>query len=170
MMARIDDHVDPQQEYENYSVRQCIFDPDIDIEDTYSAVIQYDGGALLNYSLNGSMPYEGFRLGINGTEGRIEYKELHAPMRQPFPDEGPATITYIPLFGGREIIDLINLGGGHGGGDPLIRDELFIGPDLLAPVERQAELKDGIDAVLTGVALYRSVQQKRPIKIEELRK
>lgn len=168
--AKIDDHVDHTQQYENYSSRQCIFDPEINIEDTYSAVIKYSGGAFLNYSLNGSMPYEGFRLGINGTEGRIEMKELHGDnSRFPFPAEHyTPIITYIPMFGGRERIDVINFGGGHSGGDPLLLDELFIGPDHLSKVNRMADLSDGIEAVLTGVAIYKSAQQAKPILMESL--
>lgn len=172
-VGKIDDHVDHSQTYQGYNSRQCIFDPQIDIEDTYSAVIKYDNGAFLNYSLNGSMPYEGFRLGINGTEGRIEMKELHGgdSRRFPFPiqNNNLPTITYIPLFGGREVIDVINLGGGHGGGDPLMRDELFIGRDPLNKVERMAELSDGIEAVLTGVALYKSVQSGTAVSIDSLK-
>lgn len=170
--TKIDDHIDHSQQYENYSTRQCIFDPQINIEDTYSAVIKYDGGAFLNYSLNGSMPYEGFRLGINGTEGRIEMKELHGDSRRfPFPAEGyTPVITYIPMFGGREQLDVVNLGGSHGGGDPLLLDELFIGKDPLNKVNRMADLSDGIEAVLTGVAIYKSAQQGKSISIKEMEK
>ncbi len=168
--AKLDEHVDPAQKYEGYSPRQCIFDPQINIEDTYSVVVQYDGGAFLNYTLNASVPYEGFKLGINGTEGRIEYNEYHAASRLPFPDPGPQPIIYIPMFGGREQIDLINLGGGHGGGDPLILDELFIGQDELSPVKRLAGIEDGIDAVLTGVAVHRSANEHKIISVDEMRK
>lgn len=170
-LRKIDDHIDTAQQYENYSPRQCIFDPDINIEDTYSAVIKYDNGAFLNYTLNASVPYEGFRLGINGTKGRIELKDLHAPMRWPFPEsEKDGAITYIPMFGGRERIDVVNLGGGHGGGDPLILDELFIGPDPLATVQRQADLNEAIEVVLTGLSVFKSIQQKKPIALQPLRK
>ncbi len=166
---KLDEFVTTSQVYQNYSNRQCIYDPEIDIEDTYGAVIKYDKGAILNYSANFSMPYEGFRLGINGTKGRIEMKELHAPNRLPFPAEEGEKITYIPLFGGREEIDIVNLGGDHGGGDPLMRDELFIGADQLCKVQRQASVWDGIDVVLTGIAIYRSILEHRPIPMDELR-
>ena len=157
--------------YEGYSPRQCIYDPAIDIEDTYGAVIRYGQGAILTYSLNGSMPYEGFSLGINGTEGRLEFKELHAKDRLPYETANiNEPIVYIPMFGGREKIDTITLGGGHGGGDPLLRDELFIGEDKLAPVCRKAGLEEGIDVVLTGIAMYKSVLEHRAISMEDLRK
>lgn len=73
------------------------------------------------------------------------------------------------MFGGRELMDVINLGGGHGGGDPLLRDELFIGPDPSSIVQRMASLSDGIEAVLTGVAIYKSAQQGKPVSIDSLR-
>ncbi|MFH1616745.1 MAG: Gfo/Idh/MocA family oxidoreductase [Planctomycetota bacterium] len=167
---KIDDHIDFAQEYEDYSPRQCIFDPQINIEDTYAAVFKYDGGAFLNYSLNGSVPYEGFRVAINGTEGRIEFFDPHGGARMPYPVPTSPTVTYIPMFGGRELIDLINLGGGHGGGDPLLSDELFIGPDPLAPVNRQASLEDGINAVLMGTAVRKSVDSGKVVSIEQMRR
>ncbi len=168
--VRLDEHVDPQQVYEDYSPRQCIYDPQIDIEDTYSVTAKYDGGAFLSYSLNGSVPYEGFHLAINGTEGRIEYDELHGGKRLPFPQPAEQSVVYIPLFGGREQMDLINLGGGHGGGDPLLLDELFIGPDPLATVDATASLEDGIEAVLTGSAVRQSAAEHRVVSVEQMRK
>lgn len=158
---KIDDHIDDTQEYDNYSPRRCVFDPEIDVEDTYAATMRFDNGAFLSYSLNGSLPYEGFHLAINGTKGRIECDELHALPRLPYDPAGiPETpvVTYFPLFGGRERIDVVNLGGGHGGGDPLLRDELFIGPDPLEKIRRQATLTEAIEAVLTGSALRESVK------------
>lgn len=169
MGEKLDEHLDPGQKYEGYSPRMCIFDPDINIEDTYAAVIRYDGGALLTYTLNASSPYEGYRLEIMGTKGKIEHEAFHCPKRLPFPDPGEKPIIYLPLFEGREQIDVINLGGGHGGGDPLTLDEIFIGEDKLCPVKRKAGLEDGIEAVLTGVAVRKSVDEHRPISVAELR-
>jgi predicted dehydrogenase len=166
----LDEFVSAARKYHNYSNRQCIYDPQIEIEDTYGAVIKYDGGAIMSYSVNFSTPYEGFRIAINGTEGRIEFDEIHAPMRLPFSQNViDETITYIPLFGGRERIEVINDGGNHGGGDPLMLDELFIGPDTTCPVTRQASVWDGIDVVLTGIGVAKSVQEHRVVTMQELR-
>jgi predicted dehydrogenase len=158
------------RKYEGYTTRQCIFDPQINIEDTYAAVMKYDGGAFLTYSLNASVPYEGFRVGINGTEGRIEFTDFHSMRGLPFRDSGPQPVCYIPMFGRRELIDATEATDGHGGGDPLILEELFLGPDLNAPVKRVAGLEDGIEAVLTGVAVHRSANEHRNISVEEMRK
>ena len=49
-----------------------IYDEAIDIEDTYSAVLQFRNGASAVYSCNFSTPNEGYTMAINGTHGRIE--------------------------------------------------------------------------------------------------
>lgn len=168
--SNLDEFVSESRIYKNYTNRQCIFDPQINIHDTYSATIKYDGGAFLSYTLNASVPYEGFSLGINGSKGRIEFKELHAKQRWPFPQsEYDGSITYIPMFGGREKVDVINLGGGHGGGDPLIRDELFMGVNTNSKIKCQADLKSGIDVVLTGIAINESIVKNQPIQLDILR-
>ena len=175
--VELDEHVTGLQGLNHYLARRsrmCIYDPEIDIEDTYAAVVRYDGGAFLTYSLNGSCPFEGWRLGINGLDGRIETEQIHRGVRSPLPDGrgggGPQPIRYFPLFGGRELIDPPAAGGGHGGGDPLLRDELFIGPDEDAKVKRQAPLMDGVLSVLTGVAVHKSVAEHRTVTIDELLK
>ena len=84
-----DDHIGAfdviKKQYTDYRPDRCIFDSAIDIEDTYVANVRYDNGALLNYSANFSCPYEGYRLAINGTRGRMVTQECHAPFRTPFP-------------------------------------------------------------------------------------
>ncbi|MBD8070605.1 Gfo/Idh/MocA family protein [Bacillus sp. PS06] len=166
-----DDHIDSRMKrkegYTNYRPDQCMFDSEINIEDTYTATVKYDKGSLLSYSVNFSVPYEGYRLAINGTKGRIETTEWHAPSRIPFPIS-EQTIEYFPLFGSKEIIHVVQREGGHGGGDPVIQEDIFIGPDPTRPYEILSGSKDGALAVTTGEAVWRSVQEKKMIRIEEL--
>jgi predicted dehydrogenase len=167
----LDEHVSGLQAFSHYDsplARRCIYDSEIDIEDTYAAVVRYDGGAMLSYSLNCSTPMEGFRLGINGLDGRVEAELLHRGGRSVLPAEGPERITHIPLFGGRRFIEPLPETGGHGGADPMLRDDLFYGPDPNEKVKRMAPLIDGVLSVLTGVALHRSIVERRPIRIAEL--
>jgi len=130
--------------------------------------VKYDGGAFMSYSLNCSTPFEGFRLGINGIDGRIETDHRQRGGRSILPEEGPERITHIPLFGGRQFIEPPAASGGHGGGDPLLKDDLFYGPDPDEKVRRMAPLMDGIHSVLTGVAVHRSLVENRPVRIAEL--
>lgn len=157
----------PQGNYTNYRPDQCIFDSEIAIEDVYTATIRYDKGALLSYSVNFSVPYEGYRLAINGTKGRIETTEYHAPKRVPFPTP-QQTIDYFPLFGSKETIHVVHKEGGHGGGDPVLLEDIFLGVDPNRSYQILSGSSDGAYAVATGEAVWRSVKEKRPINIQEL--
>jgi predicted dehydrogenase len=163
-----DDHLaDPGQgraasDYTGYRPDACIFDPAIEVEDTYAATIRYDGGALLSYSANFSAPYEGYRLAINGTRGRLETMEYHAPHRVPFPVP-QQTLVWHPLFGSREVISVVRSEGGHGGGDPLLLEDLFLGEDPRRSAPILAGARAGAMAVATGEAVWRSHRANRPV-------
>lgn len=166
-----DDHLGlfhgEKPKFTGYSTDSCIFDSDIKIEDTYTATVRYSEGALLSYSVNFSTPWEGYRLAINGTKGRIETTEYHLPARIPFHvDE--QTITYYPLFGSKEEIHVVNREGSHGGGDPILLEDIFMGPDPSRPYEIASDAIDGALAVSTGEAVWKSVRDGRPYTIKEL--
>lgn len=150
-----------------YPNDRYIYDPEIDIEDTYGAVLHYQSGAILSYSFNASTPWEGFTLGINGTEGRLElhlHTEPDPTGVTPAPSE-TARITRLPLFGGREEIIVEIRGGGHGGADPQIQRDLFAGegcPDL------RADGYAGAVAIAAGEAIWRSAREGRAYTIREL--
>lgn len=167
-----DDHIagmkqQGREEYTGYRPDQCIFDAEIDIEDTYTATVKYEKGALLSYSINFSCPYEGYRLAINGTEGRIETMEYHMPERVPFsvPEQ---TVDFFPLFGSKEVIHVVKREGGHGGGDPALLEDLFLGEDPTRPYPVLSGSRDGAYAVATGEAVWRSIEEHRPVRVEEL--
>ncbi|WP_042461636.1 Gfo/Idh/MocA family protein [Neobacillus dielmonensis] len=153
--------------YTNYRPDACIYDEEINIEDTYTATVKYDGGSLLSYSINFSLPYEGYRLAINGTKGRIETTEFHEPSRIPFkyPEQ---TIEYFPLFGAKETIEVVKNAGGHGGGDPVLIADLFLGPDPARKYPILAGSEAGAYSIAVGEGVWRSVQENKPIKIKDL--
>lgn len=158
-----------EKPYTNYQPDMCIFDDEIAIEDTYTATVKYNKGALLSYSINFSLPYEGYRLAINGTKGRIETMEYHSAPRVPFPIP-VQTIDYFPLFGAKETIHVVMRDGGHGGGDPVIQEDMFMGPDPNRHYPILSGSKDGAYSVTTGEAVWRSVKEHRPVLIEDLLK
>lgn len=165
-----DDHLMAGQDlgaYTGYRPDACVFDEEINIEDTYVANVRYDGGALLSYSINFSLPYEGYRLAINGTNGRIETQEYHAPSRTPFPVP-EQTIDLFPLFGAKETIHVVQKEGGHGGGDPVIQEDLFLGEDPTRPFDVLAGAEAGALSVAVGEAVWKSAKQGAPIRIETL--
>lgn len=167
----LDEHVSGLQKlshYKSHDARRCIYDSEIDIEDTFSAVVKYDGGASLAFTFHASAPYEGYRVGINGINGRLEAQHFavrgsHQPAQTSLPP-----ITVWPMFGGRQEVYPPPATGGHGGADPLLMDELVLGTDPGVSVQRQAPLMDGILSVLTGVAVNKSIAEGKPIRIADL--
>lgn len=166
-----DDHlstVSAQQSralYTDYAPDMCIFDSAIDVEDIYSATVRFKQGALLNYTANFSSPFEGYRLAINGTQGRLETQQLHARGTYNMPQHG---ISYYPLFGAPEEIAVINTEGAHGGADPLLQEDLFLGPDPQRPYDIMAASEAGVYAVALGEAMWRSSQSGQPVNIDYL--
>ncbi|MBM7789663.1 Gfo/Idh/MocA family protein [Tenggerimyces flavus] len=148
--------------------QRYIYDEAIDIEDTYAAVIRFQRGASMTYTLSFSGPWEGYRLGISGTHGRIEASDVT------FRDGGGETpesarITHYPMFGQPVSYVVPAAAGGHGGADPRLRHDLFAGPS-----EESVELgivadgRAGAYAVATGEAIWRSVRDNRAYELAEL--
>ena len=52
---------------------RSVFGDDISIEDTMAVLVRYKNNAMMSYSLNSYMPWEGFNVEFNGSKGRIEY-------------------------------------------------------------------------------------------------
>jgi predicted dehydrogenase len=154
-----------------YTKDRYIYDDEIDIEDTYSAVLRYQNGVSMSYSCNFSTPWEGYTLGINGTEGRLEVSHHSNPDPTgltPAPAEQD-TIVIMPLFGGREEIAVPLAEGGHGGADPMIQRDLFLAPSLESrELSLASSSYDGALAVAAGEAIWRSAKEQRPYTLAEL--
>ncbi len=149
---------------DNYHRDGCVFREDVDIYDTMSALVRYSNGVTMNYSLNAAMPFEGYRVAFNGERGRLEVRDYE---RQPWPAAEETEIHVTKNFGKRQKIALPKAEGGHGGGDDRLRDLIFrhaSAPDYM----RLPDSRAGAMSCLTGIAARTSVEQKRPVKLEEL--
>lgn len=148
-----------------------IYDEEIDIEDHYSAVVRYRGGAAMSYSCNFCTPWEGYILGINGTKGRVEITHRSDPdptgKTNPVSDVGH--ITYYPLFGGKQVIEIPAVAGGHGGADFAIQRDLFaeVSEESRA-LDLVADSRAGGIAVAMGEACWRSMKGGQLISIDSL--
>ena len=151
--------------------RRYIYDEEIKIEDTYSVAVRYRGGTTLSYSCNFCTPWEGYVLGINGTKGRVEitHRSDPDPTGKTNPASNAGEIVFYPLFGGKQIIEIPAVGGGHGGADFAIQNDIFRG---LSAESRKLELEAGSEAgsyaIATGEAVWRSIADGRPVKIASL--
>jgi predicted dehydrogenase len=156
-------YVDCESE-DGYQRDACVFRPDINIYDTMTANVRYSNGALMSYSLNTFMPYEGYHLAFNGLNGRLDVRCYE---RQPWPVEADAEIRVTKNFGKTQF-ELLKPGpGGHFGADPKLKRMIF-NPDTPDPLKQRAGSRAGAMSLLTGVAAVRSIEQKKPVRIGEL--
>ena len=58
--------------HDGYVRDRDVFGEGITIEDNLALVVDYANGATLSYSLNAHAPWEGYRVAVNGTLGRVE--------------------------------------------------------------------------------------------------
>ena len=151
--------------------KRYIYDKEINIEDTYSVLVKYSRGTSMAYSCNFSTPWEGYVLGINGTKGRVEI--VHHSNPDPTGKTDTASekgeITYYPLFGGKQVIEIPPVAGGHGGADFQIQRDLLGKP---ARISQELSLVAGSRAggysVAIGEAVWKSIKSKKPVAIKTL--
>lgn len=161
-----------------------VFTEGIDIEDNLSLVVGYRGGASMAYTLVAHSPWEGYRVAINGTEGRVEIEVVErgsvSPDRHTLDPsvaadadgvhgqvrpEGTKIILQrhwepaleIPVPEGE---------GGHGGGDAMLLSDVFVGPGNDA-LHRQAGYIDGIRSVIVGIGANESLRTGQAIRLAD---
>ena len=172
------------EQYDNYIRDNCLFRKEINIYDKMSTQVKYANNVTLNYSLTTYSPIEGWRVGFNGTEGRIEawldipyvddlsvdQAELHAQEMDQLGDDEKdhKTIILHNLWKEYEKIDVAFERGGHGGGDKRLQEKIFSNPDMPDPYKRAAGMRDGAMSVLIGVAARKSIESGEPIRIAAL--
>ncbi|MCS3442411.1 Gfo/Idh/MocA family protein [Microbacterium phyllosphaerae] len=174
------------EEHDGYTRDLDVFSEGITIEDNLALVVDYASGATMSYSLNAHSPWEGYRVAVNGTLGRVELEVVERgavlageglhPHIDPSLSGGDGTTSLRPE-GERLIVQRhweeayevsIDGGdGGHGGGDELLLSDVFEGPGD-DPLARPADWTDGIRSIAVGIAGNRSLETGLPVKVSEL--
>ena len=172
--------------HDGYHRDRDVFGDGITIEDNLALVVDYASGATLSYSLNAHAPWEGYRVAVNGTEGRAELEVvergavlvdegLHPVLDPSATDAGGADslrpqgerllvqrhweeAVEVPIDGGD---------GGHGGGDALLLRDVFVGPGE-DPLARPADWTDGVQSIAVGIAGNRSLETGLPVHVADL--
>jgi predicted dehydrogenase len=171
------------ESYDGYHRDQDVFGPGVTTEDNLAVIVDYDRGATLSYALNAHAPWEGYRVAVNGDQGRAELEVVERAAVL-VDAEGnvlidPTAVPESSLRTGGERLTLqrhwepateVKIEGGagaHGGGDALLLADIFRGPgdDWL---ERPADWLDGIRAIAVGMAGNASLDTGQPIKISDL--
>lgn len=173
------------EKYDNYIRDNCLWREEIDIYDKMAVQIKYANDVQVSYSLTTYSPYEGWRVAFNGFDGRldswldipweteemIEQSRLHAQeMDQQNQSEGEYydEIMLSRNFGGYELVKVPRTRTGHGGGDQRLQDDIFRNTGSNDPLKHAAGSRDGAMSALIGIAARKSIEESRPVKIEEL--
>lgn len=157
---------------DGYIRDKSVFGDDISIEDTMNVLVRYQSGAMMTYNLVAYSPYEGLRVTFTGTKGRLEYEVGEASYVNGAgrkEDEGAlksAKITVVPMFGAAYDVPVTWGEGGHGGGDPILLEDLFGNPPE-DPLKRAASHVDGAMSILTGICANKSIATGRAINIKD---
>jgi predicted dehydrogenase len=165
-------YLDAEKE-DGYIRDQSVFGDGINIEDTMGVMVKYKSNAIMTYSLNAYMPWEGYRVCFNGSKGRIQVSVVESS----YVNGGGKTsaegavksknITVFPMFGEPYEVDLQEGKGGHGGGDPVLLNDIFGVPEP-DRFNRAASHVDGVMSILTGIAANKSIATGLPVTVDNL--
>jgi predicted dehydrogenase len=163
-----------QEKYDGYFRDRCVFREDIDIEDTMNALVTYDTGATLSYSLNTFNAWEGYTVAFNGTKGRIEHTIVEAvyvngtETVQGGVADGGVSIKVIPLRGAARDIAPWSAEGDHGGGDRLMLEDIFLPDPAPDKYLRAADERAGACSIAVGIAANQSLATNAGVRIADI--
>jgi hypothetical protein len=127
----------------------------------------------MTYSLNAYLPWEGYRIAFNGTKGRIEMnvvEKSYVNSGGEKSQEGALknkSITVFPMFAAPYEVEVEEGIGGHGGGDPVLLNDIF-GTPQEDRFKRAANHIDGAKSILTGIAANRSIRTGQAVNVDDL--
>ena len=154
-----------------------VFGEPITAEDTMTVTARYANGVLLSYCLVAYAPWEGLRIAVTGTRGRLEM-DVTETVSHLKPDSVSAAaskgafkqtaIRVFPMFGAGYEVEAPVAEGGHGGADPLMLDDLFSPDPTADPLKRAATYRDGAASILLGIAANMSIESGELVDVGEL--
>ncbi len=160
--------------HDGYVRDRCVFRPEIDIEDTLNALVTYDTGATLSYSLNAFNAWEGYIVAFNGTKGRLEHSIVESvyvngteTVQAGVAADG-VRIRVVPLRGTGYDIEPWSAEGDHGGGDRLMLEDIFLPTPAPDKYLRAADERAGACSILVGIAANRSLETGAKVEIADL--
>jgi predicted dehydrogenase len=144
---------------DSYIPNKCVFSPEIDIEDFLNVGLAYENGVSVNYTLAAHCNYEGETIIFEGDKGRLEMICRYQPGHQ-------FSSMEIFRFGQSEPekVEIKLEEGSHGGADNRLYEDLF----GEAQSGQLATLEDGIQAVLAGIAVNKSLETGSKVDVQSL--
>jgi len=165
------------EEETGYIRDRNVFGEPITIEDTMNVTVRYQNGVLLSYCLIAYAPWEGLRVAVTGTKGRVEMDimenvtHLKSDTAAASASKGTfkeTTIRVFPMFGESYLVEVPRGEGGHGGADPVMLEQIFATNPPADPFNRAASHIDGAASILVGISANKSMATGELINVDEL--
>ncbi|NUR27465.1 MAG: Gfo/Idh/MocA family oxidoreductase, partial [Catenulispora sp.] len=168
---------------DGYQRDRNVFAPGISIEDDLAVLVRYDTGATMSYHLTAYAPWEGYRLMVNGSRGRLELEVVESDHVDPVAartvkgsalhgaeepaEQGWTTLKIRRFWQPPEDVPVEKRSReGHGGAD--VRMTAILLGGQTDPLDRAATERDGALALLTGLAANRSLATGQPVATADL--
>lgn len=153
-----------------------VFGEPITIEDTMNVTVRYESGALLSYCLVAYSPWEGLRVAVTGTKGRIEMDVQENIDHSQGDGQAKASkaafkkveIRVFPMFGQPYDVDVPAGRGGHGGADPVMLEQIFSPNPPPDPFNRAASHVQGAASILVGISANIAMQTGQLVNVGDL--
>lgn len=164
------------EEETGYIRDRNVFGEPITIEDTMNVTVRYQNGVLLSYNLIAYAPWEGLRVAVTGTKGRVEMEIMENVTHLKSDQSASASkgafkqtkIRVFPMFATDHEVDVPMGEGGHGGADPVMLEQIFSPNPPSDPYNRAASHIDGAASILVGIAANQSMATDSLIQIDDL--
>jgi len=165
------------EEETGYIRDRNVFGEPITAEDTMNVTARYENGVLLSYNLIAYAPWEGLRVAITGTKGRVEMDimenvtHLKSDSASASASKGAFKQTQIrafPMFGESYEVEIPPAAGGHGGADPVMLEQIFSDNPPADPYNRAASHIDGAASILMGISANESIRTGQLIQVDDL--
>jgi len=150
----------------------CIFSSEISIDDTMQVQVRYANGVSMNYTLCAYSPWEGYEIVFYGTDGELTHRHvgvhgIFGGTRHDADDSATTTLLHRHGEEPRQV-EVWSGEGDHGGGDPVMLDELLNPRATTDQYRRRSSHIDGAWSILTGIASNVSMERGQTVKIDDL--
>ena len=165
------------EEETGYIRDRNVFGEPITIEDVMNVTVRYQSGVLMSYSLIAFSPWEGLRVSVTGTKGRVEMDIMenvtHLKSDKASADASKGTfkettIKVFPMFGEPYLVEVPRGEGGHGGADPVMLEQIFATNPPDDPFNRAASHIDGAASILVGISANKSMATGEMVQVSDL--
>jgi predicted dehydrogenase len=164
------------EEETGYLRDRNVFGEPITIEDTMNVTVRYRNGVLLSYNLIAYSPWEGLRIAVTGTKGRVEMAITENVTHLKSDASAAASkgafkqtiIRVFPMFSEPYEVEVPRGEGGHGGADPVMLEQIFASDPPADPFNRAASHIDGAASILTGISANQSMQTDKLVNVSDL--